>query len=63
MGCSCAKKRQQYEVVADGGKGKVLYSSPSKPTSEAVSRRYAGSIVREKAKEEAPVTKEKTAPQ
>ncbi|MFJ6014468.1 hypothetical protein [Streptomyces sp. NPDC092952] len=60
MGCSCAKKRQQYEVVADGGNGKVLYSSVSKATSDAVSRRYEGSIVREKEKETTGVKTEKT---
>lgn len=55
MACSCSKQRQQWEVVADDGKGKVLYSSPSKATSDAVSRRYPGSIVREKPKGEAAV--------
>lgn len=48
MGCSCNKKREQFEVVADGGNGKVLFTSSSKPTAEAVSKRYANSIVRPK---------------
>ncbi|MET9321991.1 hypothetical protein ABZX75_17620 [Streptomyces sp. NPDC003038] len=49
MPCSCNKKREQFEVVADGGQGKVLFSSSSQPTCEAVAKRYAGSIVRPKA--------------
>ncbi|MCX4550598.1 MULTISPECIES: hypothetical protein [unclassified Streptomyces] len=63
MACSCSKKRQQWEVVAAGGKGKVLYSSVSKATSEAVARRYKDSqdaIVREKPKEDAASKAEKT---
>ncbi|MFD3612377.1 hypothetical protein ACFWXA_30785 [Streptomyces atroolivaceus] len=58
-GCACNKgKRQQWEVVLDGGNGKVLnppYSSQA--TAKAVSKRYAGSIVREKAKETATTAK------
>jgi hypothetical protein len=49
MACSCNKNRTQYEVVADGGNGKVLYTSGSKHTADAVGKRYAGSIVREQA--------------
>ncbi|MFC8465994.1 hypothetical protein [Streptomyces sp. NPDC057250] len=48
MGCSCNKGRAQYEVVADGGNGRVLYTSSSEPTAQAVGKRYAGSIVRQK---------------
>lgn len=49
MGCACNKgKTTQHEVVADGGTGKVLFTSTNSPTAEAVSKRYPGSIVREK---------------
>ncbi|QEV03778.1 hypothetical protein CP971_05600 [Streptomyces viridifaciens] len=47
-GCACQQGRQQFEVVADGGAGKVLFASSSKPTAETVSKRYPGSVVREK---------------
>jgi hypothetical protein len=47
MACSCGQKRQQFEVVADGGSGKVLFTG-SKATAYAVSRRYENSQVREK---------------
>lgn len=52
MACSCSKgKGRQYEVVADGGTGKVLYGpSPSEATCKAVAKRYPNSIVREKPK-------------
>lgn len=52
MACgACQKKRQQYEVVADKGEGKVLYGpSPSEATCTAVAKRYPNSIVREKPK-------------
>ncbi|MGW6391213.1 hypothetical protein ACWFR1_12090 [Streptomyces sp. NPDC055103] len=50
MACACQKKRQQFEVVADDGKGKVLFTSGSESTAKAVSNRYPGSAVREKAK-------------
>lgn len=54
MACSCGQKRQQYEVVANGGSGKVLFTG-SKATADAVSKRYAASVVREKgATQEAP---------
>ncbi|WTW95404.1 hypothetical protein OG216_19370 [Streptomycetaceae bacterium NBC_01309] len=49
MGCACKdKNRQQYEVVTPAGK--VVFTSASKPTADAVSKRYAGSIVRDKGK-------------
>ncbi|MGW6456544.1 hypothetical protein ACWF94_11575 [Streptomyces sp. NPDC055078] len=59
MGCACNKgKRQQWEVVADGGDGKVLFGpSSSEATAKAVSKRYAGSVVREKAREAATTAK------
>jgi hypothetical protein len=47
MGCSCAGKRAQFEVVADGGNGRVLFTG-TQATAQAVSRRYDGSVVREK---------------
>ncbi|MFF1965453.1 hypothetical protein ACFVW5_17930 [Streptomyces sp. NPDC058232] len=49
MACSCQKNRKQWEVVAEGGKGKVLYTG-TEATSKAVARRYEGSIAREKEK-------------
>ncbi|MEU8870447.1 hypothetical protein AB0D24_04640 [Streptomyces javensis] len=48
MPCACQNKRQQYEVVTEAGK--VVFTSSSKPTAEAVARRYTGSTVREKTK-------------
>lgn len=50
MACACKGKRQQFEVVADDGSGKVLFTSGSEATAKAVSKRYAGSTVREKPK-------------
>lgn len=52
MGCSCNKTRTTFEVVADGGTGKVLYTSTSKVAADAIANRPAntGAIVREKAK-------------
>ncbi|MFJ8695493.1 hypothetical protein [Streptomyces roseolilacinus] len=47
MGCSCGHKRRLWEVVADGGSGKVLFTG-SKATADAVSKRYGNSVVREK---------------
>ncbi|WP_434593272.1 hypothetical protein [Streptomyces sp. A5-4] len=51
MDCACNKKKQQFEVVANGGDGKVLFTSASQATAKAVSKRYEGSVVREKAKD------------
>lgn len=49
MGCACNNKnRETYEVVSAAGK--VLFTSGSKPTAEAVSKRYADSEVRIKEK-------------
>lgn len=50
MACGCQKgKGQQFEVVADGGTGKVLYTSSSDTSAGVVAARYEGSIVRDKA--------------
>lgn len=50
MGCGCQKgKGQQFEVVADGGTGKVLYTSSVKSNAKTVSGRYPGSVVQDKA--------------
>ncbi|WP_219515576.1 hypothetical protein [Nonomuraea ceibae] len=46
MGCGCSKARQQFEVVS--ADGKVVYNSTSKPTAEAVAKRYDGATVRPK---------------
>ena len=48
MACSCQGKKQQFEVVSSAGK--VLFTTGSKATAEAVSRRYEGSEVRERGK-------------
>ena len=48
MGCSCNKGRKQFEVVTDGGSGKVVFTSASKPTADTVAKRNPGSMVREK---------------
>ncbi|WP_439082071.1 hypothetical protein [Streptomyces sp. WL006] len=48
MGCACAKNRQKFEVVSEGGAGKVVFGPSTEATCKAVSRRYPGSIVREK---------------
>lgn len=48
MGCACQNKRNSFEVVQDNGEGRVVFSSSSQATAEAVSRRYTGSIVRDK---------------
>jgi hypothetical protein len=46
MGCACGNKNKTtYKVTAPDGK--VLYSSPNKPTATAVSKRYPGSTVTE----------------
>ncbi|WP_228995227.1 hypothetical protein [Streptomyces sp. DH8] len=49
MGCACAKNRAKFEVVTEGGEGKVVFGPSTEATCKAVSRRYPGSIVREKA--------------
>lgn len=48
MPCGCQNKgtagRPMFEVVAQSGK--VVFSSPSRPTADAVGRRYPNSSVR-----------------
>ena len=53
MACACNKNKKQWQVVAEGGNGKVLFTSSSEATSKAVSKRYENSEVREKPKEAA----------
>ena len=53
MPCACqggkgAAARDTFDVVAQSGR--VVYSSPSKPTAEAVARRYPNSKVVPKGK-------------
>ncbi|MFJ5890289.1 hypothetical protein [Streptomyces californicus] len=48
MGCACAKNRQKFEVVMDGGAGRTVFGPSSEATCKAVSNRYPGSIVRNK---------------
>ncbi|QKW06938.1 hypothetical protein HUT18_11570 [Streptomyces sp. NA04227] len=48
MPCACKGKREQFEVVTEAGK--VVFTSGSQPTANAVSKRYKGSSVRPKAK-------------
>ncbi|MCX5326285.1 hypothetical protein [Streptomyces sp. NBC_00120] len=48
MGCACKNKREQWEVISAAGK--VLFTSGSEPTANAVSRRYTGSTVQKKDK-------------
>jgi hypothetical protein len=46
MGCSCQKNREQFEVVREGGTGKVVFRSSVQSTATTVGARYPGSIVR-----------------
>ncbi|MFD3848177.1 hypothetical protein ACFWVB_20090 [Streptomyces microflavus] len=57
MPCAPCNKRknQQFEVVGQDGTGKVLFTSGSKATADAVAKRYPGSSVRTKG--EAPAAK------
>lgn len=49
MACSCNNKnRGTHEVVTEAGK--VVFTSSSKPTADAVAKRYPNSEVRTKAK-------------
>lgn len=46
MGCACGNKNKTtYKVTTP--EGKVVYSSTSRPTAEAVAKRYKGSTVTE----------------
>ncbi|CAL9537557.1 hypothetical protein [Streptomyces althioticus] len=55
MGCACqGKNKTKWEVVTtvedpktSTVKERVVFSSTSKPTAEAVGKRYAGSTLRE----------------
>ncbi|MFP3118142.1 hypothetical protein [Streptomyces sp. Iso 434] len=55
MACSCQSKRQKFEVVTK--EGKVAFTSASKPTAQAVAKRYPGSTVRDAAKPGVKTTK------
>lgn len=47
MGCACNQRgKQQFEVAMDAGRGRVAFTSGSKPTATTVAQRYAGSAVR-----------------
>ncbi|MGX1514027.1 hypothetical protein [Streptomyces collinus] len=46
MGCSCQKNREQFEVVREGGLGKVVFRSGVQSTATTVAARYPSSIVR-----------------
>ncbi|WP_328427905.1 hypothetical protein [Streptomyces sp. NBC_00443] len=46
MGCSCQKNREQFEVIREGGLGKVVFRSGVQSTAVTVSGRYGSSIVR-----------------
>lgn len=48
MACGCNKSRVEFEVVADGGTGRVLHTSSNEMTAKTVARRYPDSIVRPK---------------
>lgn len=48
MPCACNKNRQKYEVVTEDGAGKVVFGPSTEATCKAVSKRYPGSVVREK---------------
>ncbi|WP_030236785.1 hypothetical protein [Streptomyces sp. NRRL S-350] len=50
MACGCNKggSSNQWEVVADGGNGKVLFPGGTQATAKAVALRYPGSIARPK---------------
>lgn len=46
MGCACNKNRDQFEVVRDGGTGRVVFRSGNQSTALGVAGRYPNSIVR-----------------
>lgn len=53
MGCACNQRgKQQFEVALDAGRGRVAFTSGSKPTATTVAQRYAGSAVRIKGSDE-----------
>lgn len=47
MPCDCKSKRKKFRVVTAAGK--VVFETASKPTADAVSKRYPNSKVEEKA--------------
>lgn len=47
MGCACNQRgRTQFEVAMEAGRGRVAFTSGSKPTAITVTPRYKGSAVR-----------------
>lgn len=53
MGCACNQRgRTQFEVSMEGGRGRVAFTSGSKPTATTVAARYPGSAVRIKGTDE-----------
>ncbi|MEU0947649.1 hypothetical protein ABZ379_33855 [Streptomyces canus] len=53
MGCACNQRgRTQFEVAMDAGRGRVAFTSGSKPTATTVAQRYQGSAVRIKGSDE-----------
>ncbi|MGW5047398.1 hypothetical protein [Streptomyces griseoluteus] len=63
MPCACkggAKARYEVVVTTDG-KGRVVFSSGSKPTAETVAKRYPGSEVREQSAAGRPIRRDRTA--
>lgn len=46
MGCACNKNRDQFEVVRDGGTGRVVFRSGNQSTALGVAGRYTNSVVR-----------------
>lgn len=45
MPCACKNKGAKFEVIASNGRS--VYQSSSKPSADAVAKRYPGSEVRE----------------
>ncbi|MFD5570466.1 hypothetical protein [Streptomyces cadmiisoli] len=53
MGCACNQRgKQQFEVAMDAGRGRVAFTSGSRPTATTVAQRYTGSAVRIKGSDE-----------
>ncbi|MFJ5037951.1 hypothetical protein [Streptomyces parvulus] len=48
MACGCQKKKaEQFQVVTQAGKGRAVFSTPTKATAVAVSQKYPGSVVKD----------------
>lgn len=47
MPCACNKKKQQFAVVTQGGKGRQVYASSDKSLAVKVAARYPGSVVKD----------------